>query len=307
MNKKYKTLSESQFENFPLHPERERFKEKGEEVELFQIKALCQIGEVAKRHQLGGFMDESSSLDETGSCWIDEKVSLFDSTVKHNATIQGRVIVTHSALLDNVSVVSPIGFDEKRNVPVHYVTTIYDSELLGNTSLLGSIEVIGSTLKDCYIEGNLTITDSELMKPCVVYGDLAEISDYCTSEINGEQLTVFKDRSDEFSVHTFKQKFVLSDQFYLSESDTIWLNKNIGIEATKNLCHELESIIRNYFHIDIPKVSEMGDSLSPKEALHLAAQLLNGRDSVDDLFLLGERIYREYPYFFQEMKKYRRD
>ncbi len=122
---------------------------------VYQIKALRDFGDV-EAGDLGGWIDESSTLDHESDSWIYDNSMVFDgSTINSGSIIKNATGISDSVISGTIL----IGCDIKEK------STIINSSLIFCTMV--NSYALGSTLDDCFctdssVGHDTTINGSEV-------------------------------------------------------------------------------------------------------------------------------------------------
>lgn len=119
-------------------------KKTGEEVEIYQIRALIDIPSVGvKAGDMGGFIEEESNLSQIGNCWVfpnsvvgQESIVMENAAIHGESQILGGSKVKGNAIIEDTklyeSEVDRIAILEKAELTrckIHEAVSIHDSKL----------------------------------------------------------------------------------------------------------------------------------------------------------------------------------
>lgn len=127
---------------------------------LHRIRALRNIGNYARKGDLGGFVESDRNLDTEGDAWITD-----DAKVYRSGHVTGEALVSENA------VVGQHGFImEKAQISGH--AYIFDAAIIStNAKISGNAEVGGYA----HVAGNAEVTDNAIVKEQAYVAGTAKI------------------------------------------------------------------------------------------------------------------------------------
>lgn len=150
----------------------EGFDRKYKGIPMKRLIALKNFSDV-KKGDLGGLIDESSTLSQDGDCWIySGSVVIRDSKIDGNAKVRSSSKIESSTIKENTDVKGVIQYSE---ICGHTFIDVNHSYILRSV-LDGNIKIIGTSIKieDSKIIDSVTISSNEFSRMEIFNSDIKD-------------------------------------------------------------------------------------------------------------------------------------
>lgn len=238
---------------------------------LHQIKALRDIGDIAKEGDLGGWIQGEHNLSQDGDCWIGQKAYVFDNArVSNNAYVYNYArVYSYAWVVDNASVSDDahvygnawIG----KNARVYNNAQVYsDASVSHNAHVCHYAWIFGHALVggDAWVGGHTSVYDNASVTGYAsLYGYVRVFSNarisgnyhYIRGDfIGGGDTEKITDITDKTGSDYLKKQYVLGDFEIIKKEDkeikkaTFKVNNGINgvtFEVTDEQLEKIKSIL----------------------------------------------------------------